>query len=148
MIKDYPFTVTKGHQVASGIATDSPFPDGTIALQAPKFKALGLDLTHYFKGTINAQFNCKSIELINWDLSFTNVQWLPEQRPESFHFAHAQIAFNGEQYPAIIYQPTKETKIGHFQTANTLELLAPKINGLKYDSNAVLKIESRYLHLD
>ena len=45
--------VIKGHQVASGKAIDSPFSAGTIALQKPLFKKLGLDLSQMFNGTIN-----------------------------------------------------------------------------------------------
>ena len=38
--------VVAGHGVASGRASDSPFAAGTIELQAPHFRARGLDRTH------------------------------------------------------------------------------------------------------
>lgn len=146
-IKQYPFIVTQGHQVASGMANNSPFPDGTINLQTPYFKALGLDLAPYFKGTINAQFNCNSIELLKWDLELTNVHWLPNHPSEDFLFAYSEISYKEKRFPAIIYQPRLETKLGHFQPTNTLELLAPKIEGITYGSKATLEIPTQYLSL-
>lgn len=146
-IKQYPFIVTQGHQVASGMADNSPFPDGTINLQTPYFKALGLDLTSYFKGTINAQFNCNSIELLKWDLALTNVHWLPNQPSEDFLFAYSEISYKEKRFPAIIYQPRVETKLGHFQPTNILELIAPKVNGLHYGSKATLIVQDHYLSL-
>jgi hypothetical protein len=42
-----------GHQVASGLAVNNPYPAGTIAMQTPFFKALGLDLSGFYVGTLN-----------------------------------------------------------------------------------------------
>lgn len=39
--------------MASGRAPDSPYPAGTIALQAPFFREHGVDLSPYFPGTLN-----------------------------------------------------------------------------------------------
>ncbi|MEO0928977.1 MAG: hypothetical protein AAFY63_24355, partial [Cyanobacteria bacterium J06643_13] len=46
-------TVKAGHQVASGQATDSPYEQGTLEMQLPYFRALGLDLRDFFLGTLN-----------------------------------------------------------------------------------------------
>ncbi|MDJ0715727.1 MAG: VWA domain-containing protein [Prochloraceae cyanobacterium] len=46
-------TLGSGHKVASGQASNSPYPRGTIEMQTPFFKKLGLNLTEYFKGTLN-----------------------------------------------------------------------------------------------
>ncbi len=48
--------VRQGHGVASGRAPDSPYPAGTIALQAPLFARHGLDLSPFFPGTLNLHF--------------------------------------------------------------------------------------------
>ena len=146
-VKTYPFIVTRGHQVASGKAKNSPYPEGTIALQAPYFKNLGLDLTPYFKGTINAQFACQKVELLKWDLEFNKVTWLTKIPSENFRFAHGNIVYRNEKFPCLIYQPIAETKLEHFQPANTLELLAPKIAGITYGSKATLEIPNQYLSL-
>ncbi len=40
--------IERGHQVASGMASDSPYPKGTIEMQTPFFQNLGLDLSAFF----------------------------------------------------------------------------------------------------
>ena len=45
-----------GHGVASGTSKESPYPDGTIRMQFPVFKALGLDLSSCLFGTLNLDF--------------------------------------------------------------------------------------------
>jgi hypothetical protein len=47
----------QGHQVASGKAVNSPYAEGTIATQTPLFQELGLDLSSYFKGTLNVDIS-------------------------------------------------------------------------------------------
>ncbi|WP_286267613.1 hypothetical protein [Thalassotalea atypica] len=140
-----PFTVMKGHQVASGLAINSPYPQGTIALQSPFFRQQGLDLTPYFMGTINAAFACKSIKLKAWDHEVKRLVWFPELPCEDFKFAHCHVIYQNQSYPALIYQPTAETKIGHFQPKNTLEIISEEIKGLKYGVQATLQIAKQYL---
>ena len=41
-----------GHGIASGKKKDDRFPDGTISMQIPIFKRLGLDLDHFHQGTL------------------------------------------------------------------------------------------------
>ena len=137
-----PFTVIKGHQVASGLAKDSPFSHGTIELQAPYFKELGLDLSSYFPATINAQFQCRKIDLISWDYKFENVNWAVNFPSESFCFAHAKVLADNRLYDALIYQPVKATKIGHLQAENVLEILAARIEKLAYGCEYQLVIEN------
>jgi hypothetical protein len=45
--------VVHGHGVASGRSASSPYPRGTIALQAPHFLERGVDLSPFFAGTLN-----------------------------------------------------------------------------------------------
>jgi hypothetical protein len=45
--------VQAGHGVASGNTAQSPYPQGTIKMQQPFFRQLGLDLSPYFPGTLN-----------------------------------------------------------------------------------------------
>jgi len=142
-----PFTVIKGHQVASGLAKDSPFSRGTIELQAPYFRALGLDLSPYFAATINAQFRCRKIDLISWDYKFENVNWAENVPSESFCFAHAKVMAGNRLYDALIYQPVKETKVGHQQAENVLEILAAKIENLNYGCEYQLFIENSKVRL-
>ncbi|WDE02871.1 hypothetical protein SG34_015610 [Thalassomonas viridans] len=147
----YPFTVVPGHGVASGRAEDSPYPDGTIALQKPFFAALGLDLSACFCGTINAAFNCRQVTLKRWDHEFVRLNWFPGLPAEDFRFASCQLIrqepLSAKRYPAYIYQVVANSKLGHFQPGNVLELLAPEITGLAYGDAMVLEVEEHTLVL-
>jgi hypothetical protein len=48
--------IQQGHGVASGKNAETPYPNGTIAMQAPFFKKLGLDLFNFWPGTLNISF--------------------------------------------------------------------------------------------
>ena len=67
--------VVQGHQVASGRAEPSPFPAGTIELQAPMFVQLGLDLSGAFMGTINVSVEPFYFRFRKPDYTFTDVKW-------------------------------------------------------------------------
>ncbi|MEW6982948.1 hypothetical protein AAD001_09890 [Colwelliaceae bacterium 6471] len=147
MIIRYPFSVVKGHQVASGMSINSPYPKGTIALQTPYFKSLGLDLTDYFSGTINAQFDCQQIELMKYSHVFENLNWLKGLPSETFYFAPVKIEYKKKLYRAFVYQPDKQTKIDHFQENNVLELIAEQLPGLNYNEQLELIIEQGFLEI-
>ena len=65
--------VRQGHGVASGVNSESPYTKGTIAIQSPLFKRLGLDLSAYWHGTINLCFKPLEIVLQNPDYKFENM---------------------------------------------------------------------------
>lgn len=143
----FPFTVVKGHQVASGNAHDPRFPQGTIAAQFPFFKALGLDLSSFHLATLNAQFNCHVIDLKLYDYQFKQVKWHQQMPAEDFSFCRCQILANGETYQALVYQPQVVTKTEHFQPKNQLELLAPFIAHVKYGDYLALEISSSAINM-
>ena len=66
-------TVIPGHGVASGHASDSPYPAGTIALQRPFFQQLGLDLSDCFDGTLNVSVAPMELVLRDPDHTFVDV---------------------------------------------------------------------------
>lgn len=45
MTKRFKATIIQGHRVASGLNGNPAFPGGTLRMQAPFFKARGLDLS-------------------------------------------------------------------------------------------------------
>lgn len=138
--------VIKGHQVASGNAKNSPFPDSTIAMQKPYFSEQGLDLSSMFNGTINAEITQLSkIELMKSDYYFKDIKWCKNFKPESFLFVKCTVIFKGKELSAFIYQPDKKTKIAHHQPDNTLEILAPLIPELKYGKEFQISIDEGYL---
>ena len=138
----HPFTLVKGHQVASGLAKDPRFPHGTITAQAPYFKKLGLNLTEFYPATLNAKFNCLAIELINADFYAKNVKWHSLLPAEDFKFYHCNIFTSGTCYPSLIYQPQTETKTEHFQPANQIEILAPYIKNIAYGDTFYIESNS------
>ena len=157
-------TLTKGYRVASGQTDNTPFVDGTIKLQKPHFYHLGLDLSWCFNGTLNARADklvnvseqssslITAVELIAHDYFFESISWHPESigkrfKAESFKFVHCLINFKGKNYKALIYQPVKETKIGHVQPENVIEILAEPIDDIGYGDKFTLSIGDKYLSI-
>ncbi|PZV20050.1 MAG: hypothetical protein DCF21_05855 [Leptolyngbya sp.] len=124
--------VERGHGVASGVAASSPYPRGTIELQAPIFKPLGLDLTDYVKGTLNISISPSTFALLRPELTFRQVAWTDRHPPEDFSFSRCRILFQASTYDSWIYYPHPETKKRNFQAPSTLEIIAPKILGIGY----------------
>lgn len=139
--------MVKGHQVASGKADDPRFPVGTIREQAPYFKSLGLNISEFYPGTLNAKFTGSSITLNHHDYFFSGVHWHKEMPAEDFKFCRCTILRGNEKYSALIYQPLLKTKTEHLQPLNQLEILAPYINNIKYGDILTLKIAEHSLSL-
>ncbi|HUF39192.1 MAG TPA: hypothetical protein VMN57_11775 [Anaerolineales bacterium] len=135
-----PGIVERGHGVASGQAEDSPFPHGTIEMQTPFFKELGLDLADFYPGTLNISIAPRTFVLVRPEFTFREVAWTPEIPPEDFSFSRCGLIFDGRRYNALIYTPHPETKIRHFQSPETLEILAPYIEGIRYGDNVQLQL--------
>ncbi len=128
----HPCSVVAGHGVASGMAPDSPYPAGTIALQAPLFAAAGLDLGACFAGTLNLAFPGCEWRLQRPHRHMERLRWTDRHPPESFSFWPCQLRWSGAGEPVTgwIYWPHPETKERHFQPADRLEVLAPWIEGV------------------
>ena len=107
-------TVVAGHQVASGQATQSPYPQGTIEMQMPHFLARGVDLSPYFPGTLNVSIAPHQFELCP-PVTLADVKWSPEHAAESFSFVPIELTWVGLTVSGLIYYPRPETKINHFQ---------------------------------
>ena len=135
--------IKPGHQVASGMATNSPYAQGTIAMQMPYFKKLGLDLSSYFLGTLNIAIAPQKFKILKPKYTFPLVKWHPHYPAETFSFSPCQVMFAGVKYDGLIYYPHPETKIGHFQADSILEAIAPTIPDLKYGDKVQLKVDSR-----
>ena len=87
----------KGYGVASGGASDSPYGKGSIELQQPYFKSLGLDLSGYFKGTLNLDISPYRFEILAPDYHFEAINWYPGV-VESFYFVSCRIYFKEIQH--------------------------------------------------
>jgi len=135
--------IQPGHQVASGISTNSPYASGTIAMQLPHFQKLGLDLSSYFLGTLNIAIAPQRFKIIKPKYTFPLVKWHPDYPAETFSFSSCQVTFQEIEYEGLIYYPHPETKIGHFQADSILEAISPAIPHIKYGDTVQLRVGSR-----
>lgn len=129
--------IVSGHRVASGLADNSPYPRGTIEMQAPHFLALGIDISSFYPGTLNVSIDPYHFELIP-RRTLPLVKWSSNHEPESFSFAPIQLAWRHQTYDGLVYYPRPETKINHFQDPSVIELLMPYIEGIAYGSEVTL----------
>ena len=137
-----------GHGVASGTSNESPYPDGTILMQVPAFKAFGLDLSGCYLGTLNIDFAPLEVSLSDPDHLFEKVHWTELHPPETFSFWTVEIkASETEFVNGWIYYPHPETKERHWQSPTTLELLAPRLSGVEPGCTISLRDEQRRIKL-
>ncbi|MEA5508975.1 hypothetical protein VB715_04285 [Crocosphaera sp. UHCC 0190] len=130
----------KGHQVASGIAKHSPYPQGSIEMQTPFFQKLGLDISALFSGTLNVSIRPDKFSVKSPKYTFKQVQWNPTSPPETFSFSPCRLSYEGFTHDSLIYYPHPETKPSHFQDDSTLEILAPPIAKIQYGDRVQLEI--------
>ncbi|MGB3573234.1 MAG: hypothetical protein WBA01_14410 [Phormidesmis sp.] len=136
--------IERGHKVASGSALDNPYPCGTIEMQIPFFKELGLDLTSFLKGTLNVSISPNTFQLVKPEFTFRNVEWTDKHPPEDFSFSHCRVLFKDVRYDCLIYYPHPETKKRHFQNPSIVEIIAPSIPEIEYGG----RIEIEYNPLE
>jgi len=133
--------IIQGHCVASGKADNSPYPFGTIEMQTPYFKDLGLDLSHLFKGTLNLNIEPNTFDMIAPEFTFRNVHWAEGSPAEDFSFSSCSVLYKGREYSGYIYYPHPDTKIGHFHSSSLIEVICEAIDGIGYGDS----VELRYL---
>jgi hypothetical protein len=137
-------TVIAGHGVASGRSAgmpSNPYPQGSIAMQAPFFKALGLDLSDFFLGTVNLTVKPKTWQLLQADHRFEAVSWTHLHQPETFSFVALQVHWQDAWRAGWLYYPSPETKAAHFQNSSVMELILPKLADLRLGE--VLSVRSK-----
>jgi len=134
--------VRPGHQVASGMAQDSPYPAGTIAMQMPFFRERGLDLTNFFQGTLNISIHPHTFSMRSPEYTFRNVNWTTEHPPEDFSFSCCRVIVENDEYEGWVYYPHPETKIRNFQDSTIIEVIAPWIPNVGYGAEVKLRVNS------
>lgn len=135
-----PGVIRQGYGVASGTAASSPYPDGTLALQIPLFKERGVDLSGFFRGTLNVDISPLCFALIKPDVTLRQVAWTDRIPPEDFSFCACLLEVERSPHPALIYRPHPETKVEHFQNPSIIEILAPYVGGLAVHSKVTLRL--------
>lgn len=132
--------VMAGHQVASGQGDKSPYPDGSLRMQAPHLLARGFDIYPYRLATLNISIAPQVVTKIDAAHRFESVEWTDLHPPETFSFSACELIFRGETYTGWIYYPHPETKKTHFQTQSTLEVLTTNIPNIKYGDEVLLVV--------
>lgn len=131
--------VVQGHQIASGKASNSPYADGSIVLQTPHFKKLGLDLSGFFPGTLNISIAPKSFEILQPDYQFEQVEWIDGFPPETFSFCKCIVRFNDIVSRGYVYYPHPETKTQHFHNESLIEVICEEVPGIGYGDKVSLE---------
>jgi hypothetical protein len=130
--------IVRGHEVASKMSEH--YPEGTIAMQIPFFKERGLDLTPYYRGTLNISISPYKFRVKNAEYKFPKVDWTPNHPPEDFSFSRCNVIFKDEPYEGWIYYPHPETKIRHHQNDSLIEVVAHYITGINYGDEIEIKV--------
>ena len=140
-----------GHGVASGQATESPYPAGTISLQAPFFRQLGLDLGGFQLGTLNLDFGPGEWRLRDPDHCFLELLWTDLHPPETFSFWRCRLRrcsqSSGQAVDALVYYPHPETKRAHHQRPSLLEVLAPPLGPVVVADRFAIELDRRRCRL-
>ncbi len=134
-------TLVEGHRVASG--PSDAYPYSSLERQLPYFKAGGLDLYPFFRGTLNISIAPAEFRLVKPAFTFRNIAWTDLHPPEDFSFSPCRVAIPGQRrwYPGYVYYPHPETKIRHYQYPSLIEVIAEKIEGIHYGSRLKLELD-------
>lgn len=138
-------TIIRGHGVASGMAGDPRYPNGTLYLQLPYFKEQGLDLSPYFLGTLNLDIAPYQFRVRKPKYFLQNIAWSGHIPPENFYFFDLDFFWKEHQYRGLIYMPDPETKVDHRQKGSVLELILPKIPDISYGNDAIIQVQEDQL---
>ncbi len=106
-------------------------------MQAPHFRALGIDLSPFYLGTLNVSI-APAIFTLQPPITLPLVKWSAHHDPESFSFAPIHLCWQQQSFDGLIYYPRPETKINHFQDPSVLELLLPRVPGIAYGNEVTL----------
>lgn len=140
--------VVQGHGVASGRSADSPYPRGSVAMQMPYFKALGLDLSGCWVGTMNVSIAPHSWALQRADYCFEQVTWTDLHPAETFSFVGLQLTWQQTTVAGWLYRPHPETKAAHHQSSSMMEIIAPHLNGVAYGDKVQLTLAAQSVKVD
>ncbi len=141
--------VVAGHQVASGQNGNPRFPGGTLHMQQPYFRALGLELEIYHPGTLNVSIAPNHYRVLRPRHTFKAVKWHPSEPAEDFSFFDVRlVSADGVPVSGLVYYPHPETKPEHFQQPDVLELLLPFVAGLAYGAEPILEIPAEQMLIE
>ena len=130
--------VVKGHQVAS--RPSDIYPYGTLEKQKPLFKKLGLDLDHFYNGTLNISISPNTFEMTSPEITLEHVEWTDLHPPETFSFSRCTLIYRRTRYAGWVYYPHPETKIRHFENPSIIEILTTYAPGVQYGDEVEIEL--------
>jgi len=131
--------IKQGHKIASGQADNSPYPAGSITMQAPHFKAHGINLGGYYPATLNLSITPHTFKIIAPEFTVYAIHWAEGFEAEDFSFSKCEIIVNNERYRGLVYYPHPETKLNHFHSASIIEVISPYIPNIHYGDQVIFK---------
>lgn len=140
--------VQRGHGVASGHGPNSPYPIGSLRMQAPFFRERGLDLAPYFEGALNLSIAPHTFKLLKPQFTFPLVAWTTLHPPETFSFSACRVIYREARYDGWVYYPHPETKIRHFQDPTIIEVITTFIPDLAYGGTVELHVRAAEILID
>jgi hypothetical protein len=141
--------VIQGHRVASGLNGNPHFPGGTLRMQAPFFRKLGVDLAAFHPGTVNVSIAPHRYRPGRARHTFRDVKWHPTEPAEDFSFFDLRLIRAGlSPLAGFIYYPHPDTKPTHFQQLDVLELLLPFVEGMHYGMELTLETPADQLSIE
>ena len=138
--------LVQGYRVASGPSKDYPY--GALDRQRPFFKAGGLDLDHYFNGSLNIDIRPFRFRMQHPEFTFHHVEWTDLHPPEHFSFSRCRVIFKDVEYDGWVYYPHPETKLRHFQDPSLLEVIALLIPGIRYGDELQVLLNPREIAVE
>ena len=80
---------------------------------------------------LNLSFSPSELHLRHPDYLFRDLEWTHLHPPETFSFWKIRLRSVGDpdlNVPGLVYWPHPETKVRHWQSRSTLEILSPYID--------------------
>jgi hypothetical protein len=133
-----PGIVIRGYGVASDVGGHGP---GTLAQQAEALSQY-IDWRRFFQGTINVSVAPMAFAWRESSPTIGRLQWSINQAPEDFCLAPCQLEANGAVCDAWVYYPHPRTKSQNFHSLSTVEVIAPRIDGIQYGSAVAVYLDT------
>ena len=84
----------------------------------------------------------RTFQLVQPAHTFLQVRWTDLHPSEDFSFSVCRVLHRGVGYAGWVYTPHPETKAAHFQPPTMLELILPKMEGVRYGDTVELRLRS------
>jgi hypothetical protein len=135
--------VTQGYRIASGLNKEGiPGPGGIILKESfPRqrgfFEKEIPEMKEMWTGTINVNISPRTHTMLAFDHEIT-CEWHPGITETFGIVKNVTLIRDGKEYPAMIYYPFASDI--HIPRLDTIEVLAPKVEGLKYGETVSLLV--------